>query len=300
MSCHIYALLDPRKEGPFIYDSYEFPFEPFYIGFSSKQYGKRISHHIRQANKSNDNIPRYDKIRHLIELGYEPIKYLVKDDLDIDDAFDLEKFLIKVIGKINDANPGPLMQLSIGGEAPTIGLKFKRKPLSEETKNKIRESLNNWRNDNPQAWDLQKSKLGSWTQSEDGRSLLSNLKKGKKQDQDIIDKRIKSIKETNKKKRELGLPIGNEGKKFIQTEEKLKKAKERAQERVKNKPMKSGSDALNWKGWIYNSEKNISYLTVDLMVRYGEAETKKKAWYLIANKPCYSRVKDPIGTQIID
>jgi hypothetical protein len=29
---YVYALLDPRKPGSYIYDSYHFEFEPFYVG----------------------------------------------------------------------------------------------------------------------------------------------------------------------------------------------------------------------------------------------------------------------------
>jgi hypothetical protein len=48
MPCYVYAYLDPRKPGIFKYEEYEFGYEPFYIGYSSRQ--ARMSEEIRVLN----------------------------------------------------------------------------------------------------------------------------------------------------------------------------------------------------------------------------------------------------------
>ena len=111
---YVYIYLDPRKPGKYIYDNYEFEYEPIYIG---KGKGDRIYDHIYKC-KGKEFIGKnkfYDKLRKILNLGYKPIKFKIKDSLFENDAFTLEKDLIKLIGRYN-LNLGPLTNLTDGGD----------------------------------------------------------------------------------------------------------------------------------------------------------------------------------------
>jgi len=158
---YVYALLDPRKPGSFQYrNSQLFDYEPFYIG---KGKGTRCFHHIGQIkNAKKENTPKSNKIRKIFrEAEIEPIIVKVQENLFEEQAFELECFLIKQLGR-NDLGLGPLCNLTDGGEGPScrifsmesrkkmsishIGKTGEQsywfnKKHSEETKQKIRQNL---------------------------------------------------------------------------------------------------------------------------------------------------------------
>jgi hypothetical protein len=108
---YVYVYLDPRKPGEYRYSDLTFSHEPFYVGKGKK---KRQFSHIRNAYK-NKQTHKYNKIRKILQIGQNPIVLLFKDNLEEQDAFDLEILLIKTIGRF-DLQQGPLTNKTDGGD----------------------------------------------------------------------------------------------------------------------------------------------------------------------------------------
>jgi len=89
---YVYVYLDSIKPGSYDYGEFHFDFEPFYVG---KGKGVRWLNHLRWAENKINNSYKLNKIRKIQSLGLEPkiIKY--KENLTEEEAFDLEKKLIK-------------------------------------------------------------------------------------------------------------------------------------------------------------------------------------------------------------
>lgn len=107
---YIYAYLDPRKPGKFIYDDYEFNFEPFYIG---KGKGKRYLKHLQKLSFETNPL-RSNKINKIISSKLTPIIIKLHSDLIENDAYKKESEIIKKIGRI-DIKTGSLTNLNDGG-----------------------------------------------------------------------------------------------------------------------------------------------------------------------------------------
>lgn len=155
---YVYAYLDPRKKGEFVYGDYKFQYEPFYIG-KGKDY-----RHKRHLNESQlcDNSHKSNLIKKLVSNGQYPNILILKNELNEAEAFELEKKMIKIIGR-HDLKTGPLTNKTEGGDGIS-GYKWteeqkvknkNRKPsklgykTSDETKNKIGKANkgNTWRDD---------------------------------------------------------------------------------------------------------------------------------------------------------
>lgn len=115
---YVYALLDPRKPGEYRYEKYKFSEQPFYIG---KGCDDRPKDHIREAityrDKRNNKFgtPKCNKIRKIIrEYNLEPTIKIVKKNLDEETAFELEEYIIDIIGRM-DLKTGPLTNSTSGG-----------------------------------------------------------------------------------------------------------------------------------------------------------------------------------------
>ena len=114
---YVYVILDPRKPGSFQYrDSQIFNYEPFYIG---KGKGRRCWDHLGQIKGAKKETTfKANKIRKIFrESGLEPIIIKLEENLFEDAAFELEKLLIKQIGRF-DQGRGPLTNLTDGGDGP--------------------------------------------------------------------------------------------------------------------------------------------------------------------------------------
>ena len=122
MECkfYVYALLDPRKPGRFVYGDVEFEFEPFYIG---KGAGYRAIRHIQyvktKAKWGWQNKFKHSKIRKILAEGLEPQIVKLKEKLTHDEAMVLEMETIKSIGRFQ--LNGPLTNMTDGGEG-TLGV----------------------------------------------------------------------------------------------------------------------------------------------------------------------------------
>lgn len=130
---YVYVYLDPRKKGDFLYENFSFENEPFYVG---KGCNNRYLEHLCPSKLKCKNF-KNKKINKLISLGLNPIIKKIICDISEQDAFDIEKKLIKTIGRIPLKN-GPLTNLTDGGEG-FVGLvktKIHRKRLSESLKGK--------------------------------------------------------------------------------------------------------------------------------------------------------------------
>jgi hypothetical protein len=107
---YVYALLDPRKPGEYIYGEYKFDYEPFYIG---KGKGNRINAHFYPSSL-NDKNRKSNKIKSILNKGLEVVKLKILNDIDEFEAFLIEDKLIKLIGRI-DLNEGILTNQCDGG-----------------------------------------------------------------------------------------------------------------------------------------------------------------------------------------
>lgn len=155
---YVYVYLDPRKKGEFSYGDYKFEFEPFYIG-KGKDY-----RHKRHLNESylSDKSHKSNLINKLIKNGQYPNIIIIEEKLTQNEAFDLEKKLILLIGRY-DLKTGSLTNKTDGGEGISgykwtdeqkLGIK-NRKPSglglsrSKEHKQKIGEANKGktWSND---------------------------------------------------------------------------------------------------------------------------------------------------------
>jgi len=149
---YVYIYLDPRKNGNFKYEDYQFDYEPFYIGKGKDQRYKSRSC-ISKTGKGYLN----NKIKKLQKNNLKPIIKKIKENLLESEAFELEKLMIKLIGR-KDHKKGPLLNATDGGEGPS------GKILSTTSKEKI-----------------SKSKTGKKTgsRSNETKNKISLAKKGK-------------------------------------------------------------------------------------------------------------------------
>ena len=110
---YVYALLDIRKPGTYVYDEYTFSYEPFYIG---KGRQRRCFEHLDQINSKSEMTHKANKIRKIFkETNQKPIIMKLKERLDEKTAFTLEIRMISKIGRL-DLGVGPLTNLTNGGE----------------------------------------------------------------------------------------------------------------------------------------------------------------------------------------
>ena len=108
---YVYIYLDPRKPGSFIYEEYVFGYEPFYVG---KGRNYRYKYHLWNNSKSNSML--LGKIKKIKEsLDIEPLIIKIKTNLRLEQSFELEKKLIKMIGRY-DLKLGPLCNFTDGGD----------------------------------------------------------------------------------------------------------------------------------------------------------------------------------------
>ena len=104
---YVYAYIDPRDS------------VPFYIGRGQR---KRDRQHLRPHCLKKDTF-FYKKLRKLLSLGIQPDIRRISEGLSDSEANTLETLFILAIGRrTNPNNPGPLCNLTDGGEG-SVGYK---------------------------------------------------------------------------------------------------------------------------------------------------------------------------------
>lgn len=131
---YVYAYLDPRKPGKFIYDEFELEYEPFYIGKGTKS---RLLKHLKSDKVNSIKINKIKKIK---SEGLEPIIKKLVDNISNEESLEIEKRLIKSIGRYCK-NEGPLTNYSEGGET-YIGYKHQEDYIETLYKPVIKYDLN--------------------------------------------------------------------------------------------------------------------------------------------------------------
>lgn len=134
----VYCFVDTRKPGKYIFKDvidYEFNYEPIYIG---KGKGIRPHRHFTLYKTSHTRF--YNKLRSIIEEGFQPEIIYLENNLSEVDAFLQEIYFIKLIGRVE--NGGTLTNLSDGGDGQS-GFKF-----SSESKEKMSASRSGEKNPN--------------------------------------------------------------------------------------------------------------------------------------------------------
>ena len=122
---YIYAYLDPRKKGRYLYKDICFLYEPIYIG---KGHGNRYLQHLKYLEYVKKNKKRTyfkDKLKGILNNGFskqdiQNCIIILQNNLSEQKAFNFEIQLIKNIGRDN-FKQGPLTNLTEGGEG-IIGL----------------------------------------------------------------------------------------------------------------------------------------------------------------------------------
>lgn len=179
---YTYVYLDPRKPGKYCYETVSFTLEPIYVG---KGCGKRHVHHIKHSDKYPHNPYLQNKLNKIYALNLQPIIIKLIDSISEREALNLEKQLIKEIGR-RDLAKGFLTNFTDGGEGlrnPSQETRQKirnanlGKKLSMEARRKISERVSGERN----------SMFGR-THSENTRRRLSEANRGKKLSEETKEK----------------------------------------------------------------------------------------------------------------
>ncbi len=119
MRYYVYILLDSTVEGCYDNEFCQVKYKPFYVGKGdslSKNKKERHLTHYEEPNKKNKKITnphKFNTVKKLQRLGYEPNFIIVYRDDDEKNALDLESKLIKFYGKFKDG--GILTNISDGG-----------------------------------------------------------------------------------------------------------------------------------------------------------------------------------------
>jgi hypothetical protein len=110
MEYYVYAYLDPRKPGKYVYGNLEFDYLPFYVG---KGKGNRMLDHLNEKTISNPYKTRI--ITKIQESDLYPIIIKIKENLSDKESINIEMETIAKIGRSN-INNGPLTNLTNGGD----------------------------------------------------------------------------------------------------------------------------------------------------------------------------------------
>lgn len=115
---YVYAYYDPRNN------------QIFYIG---KGCNNRWKDHLKETKEKTDNILKWRKINSIREDGFEPIISKLHENLEENNAYDVESKLIKTYGKIGEG--GLLTNCCVDRRPPK-----QTGPKSELQKKKMSES----------------------------------------------------------------------------------------------------------------------------------------------------------------
>lgn len=194
---YVYALLDPRKSGEFIYDYISFKYEPFYIG---KGCGKRAEQHIKLSYK-NKNQHKDNKIRKILKNDLTPLVVKIKENLSEADAYKLEKEIIKIIGlnnltNITEGGIGRNSESMKGDKNPMFGKK-RPKWIIEKM---VEASKENYENKKLQKGKKIEEIIGK-EKAKIAKEKMSLARKGRSWEDYFGEEKAKKIKEIRSKQR---------------------------------------------------------------------------------------------------
>lgn len=129
MKYYIYIYLNPLKPGNYQYKKFNFEFEPFYIGLGQKN---RIDRHINDAKYHKKKSLKDNIILKILKNNLEPIRFKLYDNITLESASRLERYLIYLIGRRN-IKSGSLSNLTTGGEGSNI--------ITDDIKNRIKKTI---------------------------------------------------------------------------------------------------------------------------------------------------------------
>jgi len=115
---YVYVYLDPRKPGKYKYGEYEFEYEPFYVGKGGGRKSRLKYHLTNYCLKNDSNKLKTNKIKKIIENGFEVKIVKVLEEMSEEESYILEKRIIDIIGR-KDLKMGVLTNLTNGGEGLT-------------------------------------------------------------------------------------------------------------------------------------------------------------------------------------
>jgi len=111
---YVYIYFDPRKPGKFNYGSFEFDFEPFYVG---KGTNNRFKLHINEALSDHwTNERKCERINSILSEKLNPIIKIIINNLNEYSALKIENEYISTIKVVE--NNGPLLNLFKTGNSP--------------------------------------------------------------------------------------------------------------------------------------------------------------------------------------
>lgn len=132
---YVYIYLDPRKPGEYIYENMTFNYEPFYIGKgkNNRLYDHWTNKYYKGEFEKNRHKNR--KLKKIEDYGLLPIIFLLYNNLPQEVANNIEKLVIKRIGRY-DLGKGPLCNLTDGGDGTINSSAESRKKISDALKGK--------------------------------------------------------------------------------------------------------------------------------------------------------------------
>lgn len=107
---YIYIYSDPRKPGTWFFKNHVFKYKPFYVGVGSN---KRIIAHLNESNLKQKTY-KSSKIKSILKQKLLPIYFKIYENLNLADAFSLEKEIISHFGR-SDIKTGILCNHTDGG-----------------------------------------------------------------------------------------------------------------------------------------------------------------------------------------
>lgn len=194
---YVYVYLDPRKPGKFVYEEYNFEYEPIYIGKGTR---RRMWHHLQ--NRLKVNKPFYAKLNKIIKLGHEPIFYKLIENISEENSLEYEKKLITLIGRV-DLETGSLCNMTEGGDKGFSRTLEARKKLSLSKMGEKNPQYGKTTSDKQKEAVRQAHKEGRIKLTEKGRQNIINYNKNKKGKKNI------NVRKDIKKYRLIDL-LGNE------------------------------------------------------------------------------------------
>lgn len=196
---YIYAYLDTRKPGKYIYQDSSFDYEPFYIG---KGKDDRWKKHLSESyNNRDDNAHKCNIIRKIKRvLNLDPVVVKIVENISEESAFRLETEYIRKIGRY-DLKLGPLANKTDGGEGQS-GFVF-----TDKSRNKISNANKKWAKNH-------RNPFAGKTHTKETKKIMSDAKQGKYDGENNpnFGKRL-----TEEEKKEIGERIKNSPK-YIQAQ----------------------------------------------------------------------------------